>query len=198
MIIGIAGGIGSGKTLATDYLHKHYHFGILDNDVTAREIVAPGSPALTQIIDHFGKTIVTANGELDRAELRKRIFDNPDEKTWLESITHPAIREKTLEKIQQTPSNEVLLLVSPLLFESGQHHFCDDTLAIVASQESQRNRVKDRDGSSLDTIEKIMSSQMNNEQRIELAGQVLYNDSSIEHFYQQLDKIAQTWIKKLK
>lgn len=198
MIIGIAGGIGSGKTLATDYLKKHYQFEVLDNDVTAREIVAPGTPVLDQIIQHFGADIILANGELNRPELRSRIFNNPSEKSWLESVTHPAIREKTLKAIQQTPGNAVLLLVSPLLFESGQHKLCDATLAIVASKELQLTRALTRDGSSLATIENIMLNQMNNEQRIELADQVLYNDSTIEDFYQQLDKIAQSWIKKLK
>jgi len=198
MIIGIAGGIGSGKTLATDYLHKYYHFDVLDNDVTAREIVAPGTPVLKQIVAHFGNEIVLSNGQLNRPELRQRIFNAPDEKAWLESVTHPAIRQETLKRIQKTSTNEILLLVSPLLFESEQHKLCDTTLAIVASNTLQVSRTKERDGSDKTTIQNIMSNQMNNEQRIELADQVLYNDATIEDFYQQLDKIAQSWIKKLK
>lgn len=197
MIIGIAGGIGSGKTLAADYLFNNHQFEILDNDVTAREIVEKGSPLLDIITDHFGLEILTENQTLNRPVLRQKIFDNPREKIWLESVTHPEIRKRTLAKIASVPQNQVILLVSPLLYESRQHELCDETVVICSSRDNQIKRVHKRDGSSNSTIESIINHQYSNEQRIKLATHVLYNDSTIDNLYHQLDELVSKWSNQL-
>ncbi len=195
MIIGLTGGIGSGKTLASEYLRLHHGFDILDNDVTARDIVALGSPILMQISRHFGAKSLMPDGTLDRAYLREQIFSNPTEKLWLESITHPEIRRLTLERIAATAQNSVLIPVSPLLFESQQDSLCDQTVVIRVPRELQIARVKQRDANTDIQVKRIMKNQLSDDNRTERADHIVYNDGTIEHLYQQLDHLAQSWKK---
>jgi dephospho-CoA kinase len=193
MIIGLTGGIGSGKTLASDYLRDHHGFEILDNDVTAREVVAIGSPLLLEIAAHFGPEVLQSDGGLNRAWLRDTIFSNPTEKTWLESVTHPEIRNRTLERLGGVGQNEILILVSPLLFESQQDQLCDQTIAITTPVDIQVTRVQQRDGNSSEQVARIMNNQLQDEGRTQQATHILYNDSTMAHLYQQLDTLVQQW-----
>lgn len=193
MIIGLTGGIGSGKTRASDYLRDQHGCVILDNDVTAREVVALGSTLLPQIAAHFGKDALLANGELNRVWLRDTIFSRPDEKVWLESLTHPEIRRRTLVRLQKVTADEILILVSPLLFESQQDQLCDQTIAISTPLDVQIERVQQRDGNTSEQVTRIMNNQMNDEIRIQRATHIVYNDSTLEHLYHQLDTLVLDW-----
>jgi dephospho-CoA kinase len=100
-IIGLTGGIGSGKTAASDYLALSYNIEVVDADIVAREIVMQGQPALLAIAQHFGQKVLLADGQLNRAALREIVFNNPQERKILESITHPAIRERIQHKLRR-------------------------------------------------------------------------------------------------
>ena len=193
MIIGLTGGIGSGKTLASDYFRDHHGFDVLDNDVTAREVVAVGSPLLSVIADHFGTEVLLASGALNRVWLRDKIFSNADDKAWLESVTHPEIRRCTLERLQQVAADDILILVSPLLFESQQDQLCDQTIAITTPLDIQIERVRQRDANTSEQVARIMNNQMDDEIRAKHATHIVYNDGTIEHLYQQLDTLALDW-----
>src|SRR3989338_6241173 len=140
--IGLTGGIGSGKTAATDHFQQ-LGIAVVDADVVAREVVVPGSPALAQIAEHFGAQILDHSGALDRAQLRKIIFSNPSEKSWLETLLHPLIRTEILRQLEQAHS-PYAILVSPLLFETGQHLLVDRTLLIDAPEALQVSRATAR------------------------------------------------------
>lgn len=195
MIIGLTGGIGSGKTLASEYFRIHYGFDILDNDVTARDIVVRGSPLLDRITAHFGVNSLMPDGTLNRGYLREQIFSNPAEKDWLESVTHPEIRHLTLERIAATAQHKVLILVSPLLFESHQDSLCDQTVVITVPLDIQIARVKRRDNNTAVQIKRIMQNQLSDDNRTERADHIVYNDGTKEHLYQQLDHLAFSWKK---
>ena len=127
-ILGLTGGIGSGKS-AVSAMFEKLGITVVDADIVAREVVEPGSVGLKKIVEHFGKTILTSEGVLDRAKLRGIIFDNETKKAWLNALLHPLIRESMLKQLQQATSDYVIL-VAPLLFENGLEKLCNHTLLI--------------------------------------------------------------------
>jgi len=157
LIIGLTGGIGSGKTAASDYFALSYDIEVVDADIVAREVVMQGQPALQAIADHFGQHILLEDGSLNRAALREIVFANPQQRKVLESITHPAIRAMIQHKLSISRS-PYTLLVSPLLFESGQYQFAHRNLVIDVSEELQWQRASARDNVSSEQIKQIMAA----------------------------------------
>ncbi|WP_176502820.1 dephospho-CoA kinase [Cobetia sp. 5-11-6-3] len=175
-IIGVTGGIGSGKSSVARMFGE---LGIqwVDADDVAREIVRPGETALAEIIAHFGESIVTAQGELDRAALRERIFAAPEERQWLERCTHPRIRERIVQHLAAMTS-PYRLLVSPLLFESGQDSLVSRTLVVDVSQDVQLARTLSRDGVSEAQVCAILAAQLPRETRLAKADDVIDNNGN--------------------
>lgn len=158
MIIGLTGGIGSGKSAASR-VFESLGIGCVDADVVARDVVAKGSPALSAIAEKFGSDILTPEGLLNRGLLRERIFTSAEDKTWLEALLHPLIREQMLAQLkQQAPPYSVL--VAPLLFENGLEALCDETVLIDVPESVQRQRVTQRDSVNADQVQRIIDSQM--------------------------------------
>ena len=120
LVIGVTGGIGSGKTAATDHF-RSLGITVVDADLASRVIVEPGRPALKAIEEHFGASVIAADGTLDRRALREIVFTKPEERKWLEQLTHPLIGQEIASQIQNSES-EYTILASPLLLESSQHH----------------------------------------------------------------------------
>lgn len=176
-IIGLAGGIGSGKSTITKFFND---IGIqsVDADDVARLIVEPGSLCLNAIHQRYGNDILLNDGTLNRRVLRDIIFDNPEERTWLESLTHPAIRVEILAQLNATTSPYVLL-VHPLLFETKQDATCEYVIAIDVPENIQLQRVMSRDNISRESAEKIMAAQLSNKERIKRADFVLENSGNI-------------------
>lgn len=189
IIIGLTGGIGSGKTAATDYLSSR-GAAIVDADVCARIVVEPGKPALNAIFDHFGEHLKLADGSLDRGKLREIIFCNPSEKSWLEALLHPQIRDEILCQIENSNAH-FIVLVSPLLLETDQHKLCDQIWLIEASRNQQIERTVARDNSSPELVEKIMSTQLSNDQRRERANLIINNQGSLDDLHAELDHIIE-------
>lgn len=175
--VGLTGGIGSGKTAATEQFQQ-LGITVVDADVVAREVVVPGSPALAQIAEHFGTQILDASGTLDRAQLRQIIFSNPSEKFWLEALLHPLIRTEILHQLGRAQS-PYAILVSPLLFETGQHQLVDRTLLIDAPESLQVARASARDNNSVQSIRNIMANQMPRVQKLAMADDVICNDRDL-------------------
>jgi len=192
LIIGLTGGIGSGKTAASDYLAEQ-GITVVDADQVAREIVAPGEPALRAIAAHFGDDILQVDGSLNRAALRQRVFADPAERQALEAITHPAIRERILSRLQASTS-PYTLLVSPLLFETGQADFCQRTVVIDAEESLQQARAAARDGVGEDQIARIMAAQMPRAERLARADDVVINQGDREDLYLQLDDLHRRYL----
>lgn len=193
-IIGLTGGIGSGKTAASDYLALSYHIEVVDADIVAREVVMQGQPALLAIKQHFGQGVILANGQLNRAALREIVFNNPQERKALESITHPAIRELIQHKLAASLS-VYTLLVSPLLFESGQSRFAQRNLVIDCDNSQQQQRASQRDNVTLQQIQQIMAAQLSREERLQRADDVVVNTGNLADLYQQLDHLHHRYLQ---
>lgn len=193
LVIGLTGGIGSGKTMATDYLH-HRGITIVDADLAARVIVEPGQPALQEIADIFGAHLIRPDGSLDRGALRQIVFADKTQRQRLEAITHPRIAEEIRQQLAISTS-PYTILVSPLLFESGQHHFTHRTLLIDAPEAAQKARAAERDKVSEEQIAAIMAAQMSREQRRARADDVILNEGSLPDLHAALDSLHQRYLE---
>ena len=149
-VVGLTGGIGSGKSLIAN-LFAELGVPIVDAGVVARTVVEKGSPLLAKIADHFGESVLNEKGELNRAYLRSYIFAHPTEKEWLNNLLHPAIRTEMLAQIQAVEA-PYLLLVVPLLIENQLTTLCDRVLVVDVPMEVQIARTTERDGSALETV----------------------------------------------
>ena len=191
-ILGLTGGIGSGKSAASQWFETQ-GITVVDADIVAREIVENGQPALEQIKQSFGDWVLLENGELDRRALREHIFKEPQARHQLEQITHPAIRQSIIQQLQAATSPYVIL-VSPLLFETNQYQLTQRTLLIDASEDLQILRASQRDGQSIEQIQKIIAAQMPRAEKLKIADDVILNDGHIEHLYRKLEPLHQQYL----
>lgn len=196
LVIGLTGGIGSGKTIATNHFAK-LGITIVDADLASRVVVEPGQPALREIADRFGSDVLTADGSLNRAALRTIVFADPEARKALERITHPRIAEEIARQLAASTS-PYTVLVSPLLFESGQHRFAQRTVLVDTTEALQRTRAAQRDGVSEEQIESIMAVQMSRAKRQELADDIILNDGDIQHLHQAVEALHERYLKLAK
>lgn len=176
LIIGLTGGIGSGKsTVAKEFIDLGIE--VIDADKVAREVVEPGQPALTQIELYFGKEVVGINGELDRAKLRNIIFNSEIKKQWLNDLLHPIIRDTLLKQLEQARS-EYVILEAPLLLENQLTKYTDYTLVVDVTEALQIERATQRDSNSVAQIQAIMNAQISRELRLEQADYIIDNSST--------------------
>ena len=192
-ILGLTGGIGSGKSAASQWFETQ-GIVVVDADIVAREVVEKGQPALAQIQQAFGDWVLLENGELNRKALREHIFRESAARKRLESITHPAIRHSIILQLSQA-SSPYVILVSPLLFETNQHDLTHHTLLIDASQELQILCASQRDGQSVEQIEKIIQAQMPRSQKQQLADDIVLNDGMLDHLYEKLTPLHQKYLQ---
>ena len=193
-ILGITGGIGSGKSAATQWFESQ-GIRVIDADVVAREIVEPGQPALQKIQQLFGDWVLLEDGHLDRRALREHIFQFPEARHSLEQITHPAIRQSIIQQLQQTESPYVIL-VSPLLFETNQHELVQHTLLIDADEQTQLQRASQRDGKTEEQIRTIIAAHMPRTQKQQLANDIVLNDGLLEHLHKQLKPLHLNYLQR--
>lgn len=186
-ILGLTGGIGSGKSaVATHFGNLGVH--LVDADHAARWVVEPGRPALAQITEHFGSDVLQADGQLDRATLRQRIFEHPEERRWLENLLHPLIGEEIVRDLASAQS-PYAILVSPLLIESGQHRMTQRVLVVDAPEAVQVQRTMARDKVSEEQVGAILKAQASREKRLEAADDVLVNDRDLEWLQREVERL---------
>lgn len=187
LTIGVTGGIASGKSAVA---RAFSDLGIpwVDADDVAREIVEPGQPALHEIAKHFGPDVLDEQGHLDRKALREIVFRDERERRWLESLTHPRIRQRLIERLDKMRDSGAPyhLLVSPLLFESGQHKLADRCLVVNVPEELQISRTMERDSVDVSHAQAILQSQMPRAERLALADDVIDNQGSRETLARQV------------
>lgn len=175
-IVGLTGGIGSGKT-AVSNAFADLGVTVVDADIVSREVVEPGSPALSKIAERFGSDILS-NGQLDRATLRQIVFADPKHKTWLEQLLHPLIGQRMVEQLAQAPG-DYAILASPLLIEAGQQILCHRVLVVDVPESVQLQRTMARDNNDEAQVRRIMASQASREQRLAAADDVIDNSESL-------------------
>lgn len=191
-LVGVTGGIGSGKTTVAQ-LFATQGITTIDADTVARQVVAPGQPALNSIREHFGDAVFTATGELDRRALRKKVFDQAADRRWLEALLHPLIAQAIARQVQASQS-AYTVLVSPLLIESGQHKLVQRILVIDLPEALQRQRTAARDQAAEAEIEKIMSTQMPRQERLNYADDVINNAQDYSSLQQQVSALHQLYL----
>lgn len=187
MIVGLTGGIGSGKTAVSSQLKK-MGIKVVDSDQVSRDLVEAGSPALKKIVQHFGDSILLSNGSLDRAALRKLIFAQPSQKQWLENLLHPLVAATTDKKLA-TFSSPYVVLESPLLLETSQHKKTDFVVVVDAPENLQLERATKRDNNSQAQIKAIMNAQMPRAMRIQKADWVLENHEGINDLHKKVRQL---------
>ncbi|HDY7773670.1 TPA: dephospho-CoA kinase [Vibrio vulnificus] len=193
LVIGLTGGIASGKTTVANLFQQHFAIDIIDADIVARQVVAPGSAGLAAIVDHFGADILTREGELDRGQLRQRIFAHAEEKQWLNALLHPMIRRKMIEDLAQVSSPYALLVV-PLLVENQLQTLCDRVLVVDVEEKTQLQRTMDRDGVDEQQVRAILKAQASRHERLALADDVIKNESKDQDLLQQITDLHQKYL----
>lgn len=177
-IIGLTGGIGSGKSTVAEAFRQH-GINTVDADSASRAVVEPGMPALESIGQHFGANILQQDGCLDRAALRSIVFSDPQQKAWLESLLHPLIREWIIQQLQNS-TGPYVVLESPLLFETDQHQLADTVVLVDIPEELQIERASARDSNLADQIKRIIDSQMPRQEKLSRADIIFDNSQPLE------------------
>jgi len=185
--VALTGGIASGKTTVAN-LFAALGVAVVDTDLLAREVVAPGSPLLPQIAAHFGDSVLLPDGSLDRAKLRERVFAEPAERHWLEQLTHPAIRALTDARCDSAAGRYVIIAI-PLLVETQGTARFDRVLVVDCDPSIQLARLQARDGATREQAERMLAAQATRQQRLAVADDVIRNDGDLENLRGQVEKL---------
>jgi dephospho-CoA kinase len=177
LVVGVTGGIGSGKSAVTERF-EDLGIAVVDADRAARVIVEPGREALARIAKHFGADILQADGNLDRAALRRVVFADEEARRWLEQLTHPLIGQEILDQLHAAASPYVILS-SPLLLETSQGQLADVVVVVDVPEEVQLERTMSRDNNDEAQVRRIMAAQLPREKRLERADIVIDNSRSL-------------------
>ncbi len=194
-IIGLTGGIGSGKSTVADLLAAK-GAALVDTDVIAHQLTAPHGAAMTAIAEAFGADVVAADGSLDRAAMRRLAFSDPAAKTRLEEILHPLIRQRSDEACQQAKAAPYIVLVVPLLVESANYRRRIDRLLVVDCDEAtQIARVMQRSALSAEQVRAIIATQATRAARLAVADDVLRNDGNMAELLPQIERLHQQFLR---
>ncbi len=193
-LVGLTGGIGSGKSAAASYLGT-LGAGVVDTDEISHRLTGPDGAAIPAIQATFGSHYITADGRLDRTRMRTRVFSEPAARETLEAILHPMIRDVVRQELESAEAAYSVLVV-PLLFETRQYRDSVNRVLVVDCDESiQRQRVMARSGLSDDEVRRIMAAQCSREARLRQADDVVDNSGSIEALHRQLDRLHQQYLE---
>ncbi|QHB31429.1 dephospho-CoA kinase [Yersinia canariae] len=192
-IVALTGGIGSGKSTVADAF-ANLGVPLVDADIIARQVVEPGMPALANIASRYGETILHTDGTLNRAALRAKIFSEPQEKAWLNSLLHPLIQQETQRQLASINALYVLWVV-PLLVENGLHHRANRVLVVDVAPEIQLARTMARDGITRQQAEHILASQVSRQQRLASADDIIDNSGDPIVIAPQVASLHQQYLK---
>ncbi|MCU7815955.1 MAG: dephospho-CoA kinase [Candidatus Thiodiazotropha sp. (ex Lucinoma kastoroae)] len=193
LVIALTGGIGSGKSAVSRHFES-LGVPVLDADLLAHQLVKPGFPALLEIQAVFGDQMVDAQGRLNRAALRAIVFGDPQQRHRLEAILHPRIRQ-TMEAWLEHQSAPYVVLVIPLLFETGQTTLADRVLVVDCDESLQIERVAKRDRLSTAQIAQIIASQVDRQTRLRGADDVIENNGTLDTLIEATERLHQTYLK---
>lgn len=193
--IGLTGGIASGKS-ALEKAFAAHGIVVADADLLAREVVQPGTPALAAVVERFGRQVLQADGQLDRAALRVRVFRHDAERRALEAILHPAIRRR-LEQICRQATSPYAIATVPLLTEGGgraAYPWLHRILVVDTPAEVQKQRLMQRDGIDAGLAEKMIAAQASRAERLALADDIVVNDGDIAHLQRAADDLHRRYL----
>jgi dephospho-CoA kinase len=191
-VVGLTGGIASGKSTIADCF-ADLGVAIIDTDVIAREIVSPGSAALEEIRVKFGDEVIGQDGSLDREVMRKIVFSDESERQRLEAILHPRIRDEAYQQATAADGPYVII-VGPLLYESPMKDAMDRILVVDCREETQLQRLMERDGETREQACRIMATQASREERLSIADDVILNDGDRSVSEQAAQRLHETYL----
>lgn len=192
LVIGLTGGIGSGKSAVADQFSS-LGVPVIDADELAREVVMPGEPAFEEIVQQFGREVLTAGGELDRRVMRERVFADVENRRRLEAIVHPRVYAE-IERRLETLDAAYAIVVVPLLIETGGKDLVDRVLVIDTPKALQIERVSRRDGTTPAAVEQILSAQLDRDARLAAADDIMVNDSSQPDLVEKVAALHQRYL----
>lgn len=193
LVIGMTGGIGSGKSTAEKFF-RELGVPVFDADDIVHEVTRPGQPALAQIAAQFGPDALCEDGSLDRAYMRKIVFDDPAKRHQLEAILHPLVRQTFQRKISETRAPYCVLAI-PLLLEAQQQDLVDRILVIDVPEEEQVRRAREREGLSAHDIKRIMATQVDRDTRLAAADDTLHNNGSLADLRKSIEKLHHFYLQ---
>jgi dephospho-CoA kinase len=189
MIVGLTGGIGSGKSVAGDFFIE-LGIDVIDADHVSKNILDDNESAKKLFLEHFGEKFIDKNNNVDRALLRDEIFKNENKKEALESIIHPLVREEIFNFIKNSNSVYKIIMV-PLIYETNSQDFYDKIVVVDCKEENQIMRASKRDNKTKNDIINIMKNQASSDERMSIADEVIKNDSSLDDLKKQVIKVHQ-------
>jgi len=196
--IGLTGGIGSGKTAVSDQFQR-LGINIIDTDIISRQLINHNQAVLKNIVETFSDKVLDSKGAIDRKKLAQIVFSNKEQKQQLENILHPAIRNEVNQQIQRfslfTPPPEYLIVVIPLLLETGFTDLIDRILVVMAEEKVRVERIKQRDDRPLGEIHAIISSQTNDDKRIHEADDIIENNSDFKQLESQVRQLHKKYLQ---
>ncbi|XKM13127.1 dephospho-CoA kinase [Orbaceae bacterium ac157xtp] len=195
-IVALSGGIASGKSTVAN-LFAELGVPIIDADVIAKEVVQKGMPALEQIHQHFGDSILLPDGNLNRAMLRNLVFTNDNERLWLNQLLHPIIQAKTDELIKQSCANYILWVV-PLLIENNLHQLANRVLIVDVDPKIQLQRVMQRDNIDENLAKNMLSSQLSREERLRYADDIIVNNVCLDKLKHDVNQLHNHYLQLAK
>ncbi|GEA10667.1 dephospho-CoA kinase [Alteromonas sp. KUL49] len=187
VVVGLTGGIGSGKSAVSDAF-ANIGISIVDADIVARQVVEKDTKGLSAIVEHFGTELLLSDGTLNRPALREKVFNNSAEKEWLNHLLHPLIREEMSRQLDVCEGPFCILSV-PLLVENKLTTMCDYVVVVDCPESLQLQRAMRRDGSSEDTIKGIMAAQATRTERKAAASHIIDNSTSLEDLGRAVDTL---------
>ncbi|WP_286916247.1 MULTISPECIES: dephospho-CoA kinase [Pseudomonas] len=186
-VLGLTGGIASGKSAAAQrFAELGVH--VVDADQASRWVVKPGRPALAALVERYGAALLQADGSLDRGALRKVIFEDAQERRWVEALLHPLIAEEIAQSLASATS-PYAVFVSPLMVESGQHRITQRLLVVDAPEAVRVARTLLRDHTTPEQVQAILKAQTSREQRLALADDVLVNDRDLAWLHSEVERL---------
>ncbi len=194
LLIGLTGGIGSGKSTVADLLEARGAV-VIDADLLAREVVEPGTPGLEAVVARFGEGVLLPDGRLDRPALGRLVFADPLARRDLEEIIHPAVRARAAALTAAAPAGAVVVQVIPLLVETGQQDAFDIVVVVDVDPAVQLARVRARDGLDQEQARARLSAQSGRDARLQAADVVITNDGDFKRLAEQVDDF---WVRKVR
>ncbi|WP_449416347.1 dephospho-CoA kinase [Phormidium nigroviride] len=200
-LIGLTGGIATGKTTVSNYLANAYQLPILDADIYAREAVLPETPILARIVERFGSEVLLPDGSLNRRSLGNIVFNNSEELRWLEKQIHPYVRDRLLQEIKIGISGQNrqsirplrIVLAVPLLFEAKMTDLVTEIWVVYCPRSQQLERLVERDRINLDRAQTLINSQMLLVEKCQQADVILDNSTTLESLFRQVDLVIGNW-----
>ncbi|GLT20150.1 dephospho-CoA kinase [Vibrio zhanjiangensis] len=193
-VVGLTGGIASGKTTVANLFNQHFGIDVIDADIIARQVVEKGSKGLESISSRFGPNILLSDGTLNRAKLRDIVFTCEENKTWLNGLLHPMIREKMKVDIAKASSQYVLLVV-PLLVENNLQNLTDRVLVVDVDEQTQLQRTMERDKVNLGQAQSIIAAQASRAEKLAIADDVIKNNAKNKELLPQITELHKKYLE---